>query len=81
MMNEPTSNQPSDHRGRDLADRVAARVQHLMSGRVRDFRVQIEDRGLVLQGRTRTYHAKQLVRQAAMEVAGKPILADEVEVF
>lgn len=65
----------------DLATRVEARVQHLLSGRVRDFRVQIQERGLVLQGRTRTYHARQLVRQAAMEAAGLPIFADEVEVF
>jgi hypothetical protein len=64
----------------DFAERVESRVQHLMAGRVRDFRVQIHDRGLVLRGRTRTYHAKQLVRQMAMEAAGMPILADEVEV-
>jgi hypothetical protein len=65
----------------DLATRVETRVQHLLAGRVRDFRVQIKEQGLVLQGRTRTYHARQLVRQAAMETAGLPIAADEVEVF
>jgi hypothetical protein len=65
----------------NLAECIEARVQHVMSGRVRDFRVQIQDKGLVLQGRTRTYHARQLVRQAAMEAAGLPILADELEVF
>jgi hypothetical protein len=80
-MNERLNKKPSERRDHDLADRVAARVHHLMSGRVRDFHVQIDKRGLVLRGRTQTYHAKQLVRQAAMEVAGMPILADEVEVF
>jgi len=80
-MNERPSTQLRARRYRDLADRVAARVHHLMSGRVSDFRVHIDKRGLVLRGRTRTYHAKQLVRQAAMEVTGMPILADEVEVF
>jgi len=80
-MNDRPNKRPGDRRDRDLAERVAACVHHLMSGRVRDFRVQIDKRGLVLRGQTRTYHAKQLVRQAAMEVAGMPILADEVEVF
>jgi hypothetical protein len=71
---------PHSLRGPDFAERVEERVQHLFAGRVRDFHVLIRDRGLVLQGRTRTYHAKQLVRQAAMEAAGMPILADELEV-
>lgn len=80
-MNERPNDTRKRLRGWNLAECVEARVLHLMSGRVRDFRVQIRETGLVIRGRTRTYHAKQLVRQAAMEVANLPILADEVEVF
>ncbi len=79
-MNQPPKRVPPHRDDPDFAERVASRVQHLMAGRVRDFRVQLHERGLVLRGRTRTYHAKQLVRQMAMEAAGMLILADEVEV-
>jgi len=67
--------------GTELAREIEARVLHRLAGRVRDFRVVIRDRGLVLKGRTRTYYAKQLVQQAVMESASLPILANEVEVF
>jgi len=34
----------------------------------------------VLQGRTRTYHAKQLAQHAVMEITELPILANEIRV-
>jgi hypothetical protein len=35
---------------------------------------------LVLQGRARPYHGKQLAPQAAMEITERPILAIEIRV-
>src|SRR5260370_17152280 len=68
-MRERKNNTTYYPRGRNLAERVEARVQHLMSGRVRDFHVVIQERGLVLHGRTRTYHPNHLARKPAMEAA------------
>jgi hypothetical protein len=34
----------------------------------------------VLQGRTATYHAKQLAQHAAMELGNLPIAAHDIEV-
>ncbi len=55
-------------------------VQRRLGGRVRDFRMVIQPNGLILQGWTATYHAKQLAQHAAMEIAGLPILANAIEV-
>lgn len=64
------------------ADQLETLIQrHLLSrARILGFRVQIHEQGLVLQGFAPTYHAKQLAQQAAMEVSGLPILANEIEV-
>ena len=55
-------------------------IQHRLSGRVRGIRVVRHDNGLILQGRTPTYYAKQLVLRVAMQAATLPILANEIEV-
>lgn len=64
------------------ADHLEALVQRQLTGRVsvRDLRVLVEDRGLVLRGRAATYYAKQIAQHAAMEATGLPILANEIEV-
>ena len=41
---------------------------------------QLQKTGLVLHGWTETYHAKQVAQHAAMQIAGVPILANEIEV-
>lgn len=61
-------------------ERVEAHVQRRLGGQVNDLRVVVRGEGLVLQGRTRTYHAKQLAQHAAMEIAERPILANDIEV-
>jgi hypothetical protein len=72
------------HGGRAVAERtvgqIEAYVRHRLAGRVRDFRVLIRDRGLVLRGRAPTYYVKQLAQHAVMERVGLPILANEIEV-
>lgn len=55
-------------------------IQARLRGQVRGIRVVRRDGGFVLQGRTPTYHAKQLVLHAAMQATTLPILADEIEV-
>ncbi len=60
--------------------RLEMHIQARLSGRVRGIRVVRRDNGFVLQGRTPTYYAKQLVLHAAMQATTLPILADEIEV-
>jgi hypothetical protein len=64
----------------EAVEEVEAKVATQIGGRVRDFRLAARGTGLVLQGRCRTYHAKQLVLQAVMEVTELPILANEIRV-
>jgi len=51
-----------------------------LGNRVRDLRIVVRPDGVILQGRTATYHAKQLAQHAAMELADLPILANDIEV-
>lgn len=55
-------------------------VQRRLGNRVRDLRVLVRPEGVVLKGRTATYHAKQLAQHAAMELGTLPILANDIEV-
>ena len=55
-------------------------IQARLGGRVRGLRVVRRDSGFVLQGRTRSYYAKQLVVHAAMKATNLPILVNEIEV-
>ncbi|HMC64610.1 MAG TPA: hypothetical protein VKI65_06700 [Gemmataceae bacterium] len=55
-------------------------LQRRIGSRVRDLRVVIRPEGMILRGRTSTYHAKQLAQHAAMELGGLPILANDIEV-
>jgi hypothetical protein len=61
-------------------ERLEAQLQHRLGNRVRDLRVLRLSAGIILQGRTVTYHAKQLATHAAMELADAPILANDIEV-
>jgi hypothetical protein len=56
-------------------------VQRRLGSRIRDLRVIVRQDGVILQGRTATYHAKQLAQHAAMELARLPILANDIEVY
>ena len=51
-----------------------------LGNRVRDLRVLRQGGGLVIQGRSTTYYAKQLAQHAAMELDNEPILANDIEV-
>jgi len=64
----------------EIVEEIEAKVATRIGGRVRDFRLVVRGKGLVLQGRCRTCHAKQLVLQAILEVTELPILANEIRV-
>jgi hypothetical protein len=61
-------------------ERVEAAILGRVGSRVSEVRVTVRGEGLVLQGRSRTHHAKQLAQQAAVEFADWPILANEIQV-
>lgn len=59
---------------------LEARVQVRFGARIRDFRLVILENGLVLRGRAKSFHVKQLAQHAVMKAAVLPILANEIEV-
>jgi hypothetical protein len=61
-------------------DRIGGLVWHQLGGRLRDFRLEVRDGGIVLRGRAPTYHAKQLAQHAVMSATDLPILRNEIEV-
>jgi hypothetical protein len=63
------------------AAELEAHVQCRLGGQIRDLRLVILDKGLVLQGHAHTYYAKQLAQHAVMEATERPILANEIEVY
>jgi hypothetical protein len=62
-------------------ERVENMLIRRLGNRIRDLRVVLLPAGLILQGRTATYHAKQIAQHVAMEEANLPILANEIEVL
>jgi hypothetical protein len=79
-MNRQTTEPCIDLATANEAAQLETHIQCRLSGRVRDFRLVIADKGLVLQGHAHTYYAKQLVQHAVMKATELPILANEIEV-
>jgi hypothetical protein len=65
---------------RSEIDQLESQVQARLNGRVRHLRLVVRGCGLIMMGRARTYHAKQLAQHAVMEATALPILANEIEV-
>ena len=61
-------------------DRIEDDIRRMFSQRVCDFHIQAIDDGLVLYGRTKTYHGKQLVQHAVMEATDMPLAANNIDV-
>jgi hypothetical protein len=61
-------------------ERLAADVQGYLGPRICDLQLLVRENGLVLQGRVRTYYAKQLAQHALMRATKRPIQANEIEV-
>lgn len=63
-----------------LAELVEQLVAARTGGRIRDLRVDVEDRGVVLSGRTATYYNKQLATHAVLDQLDGVSLSNEIEV-
>jgi hypothetical protein len=61
-------------------ENLAGLISRRLGNRIRNLRVLRQGGGLVIQGRTTTYYAKQLAQHAAMELDAEPILANDIEV-
>ena len=61
-------------------ERLESMLLRRLGNRIRDLRVIVLPAGVILQGRTGTYHAKQIAQHAAMEIAELPILANDIAV-
>jgi cell wall assembly regulator SMI1 len=62
------------------AEHLEMQLQRRLGSRVRELRVLVRHDGVVLKGWASTYHAKQLAQHAAMELADKRVLANDIEV-
>ncbi len=65
----------------ELAQFIEGHVNRVANGRIRDLHVVYSDDRIILQGRSRTYHAKQLAHQAVLDLTdGHPLLANQIVV-
>jgi hypothetical protein len=66
---------------KELAQLIEGHINRVASGRIRDLHVIYSDDKIILQGRSRTYHAKQLAHQTALDLTdGHPLLANQIVV-
>jgi hypothetical protein len=64
----------------DGIDRLEARLQSQLNGRVRDLHLLVAGQGLILRGHAHTYYAKQIAQHVVMDATELPIVANEIEV-
>jgi osmotically-inducible protein OsmY len=65
----------------ELAERIEGHIERRASGRIRDLHVVCSDGMIILMGRSRTYHAKQLAQEAVFDLTeGQASLANEIVV-
>ena len=61
-------------------EELTSLIVRRLGNRIRNLRIVRQGGGLVIQGRTSTYYAKQLAQHAAMELNNERILANDIEV-
>jgi hypothetical protein len=72
---------PRSRSTQDLAEHIEGCIERMASGRIRDLHVVCSDDEIILQGRSRTYHAKQLAQQAVLDLTdGFPLLTNQIVV-
>ena len=79
MNRAPNAGEPGHLTPATLAE-LEELVRVRLGGRVREFRLSIRDAGLVLRGRAKSHHAKQLAQQALMDLTRAQIRSNEIEV-
>ena len=62
-------------------ERLEDEIRSRLGGRVRGLHLVMCNHGFVLQGHSRTHHAKQVAQHAAIEGTTLPLLANEIEVI
>jgi hypothetical protein len=66
---------------KELAQFIEGHIHRVASGRIHDLHVVYSADKIILQGRSRTYHAKQLAHQAVLDLTdGYPLLANQIVV-
>jgi hypothetical protein len=53
-----------------LAERLEGHIERRACGRIRDLHVVCSGQIIILRGRSRTYHAKQLAQEAVFDLTG-----------
>jgi len=67
--------------GEELAGRLEGYIERKACGRIRDLKVVCRDDLIILEGRARTYHAKQIAQEAVLDVTeGQTALANLIVV-
>ena len=65
----------------ELAEEIEGHIERRASGRIRDLHVVCSDGMIILMGRSRTYHAKQLAQQAVLDLTdGHTLLTNQIVV-
>ena len=65
----------------EMAERIEGFIAQRASGRIRDLHVDYSEDAIILQGRSRTYHDKQLAQQAVLDLTdGYPLLTNLIVV-
>jgi len=65
----------------ELAERIEGHITRRASGRIRDLHVLYSEDAIIIQGRSRTYHDKQLAQQAVLDLTdGYPLLTNQIVV-
>ncbi|HEX8202828.1 MAG TPA: hypothetical protein VF590_20290 [Isosphaeraceae bacterium] len=65
----------------DLAVRLHGHIERKASGRIRDLHVVCAEDMVIVQGRSRTYHAKQLAQEAVLDLMdARSTLANQIVV-
>jgi hypothetical protein len=63
-----------------LVEQLEVLLQRRLGNRIRNLSVLVLPQGIILRGRTNTYHAKQVAQHAVMELSSLPLLANDIEV-
>jgi predicted hotdog family 3-hydroxylacyl-ACP dehydratase len=79
-MNEYLHEDKTDRQPGASAIELEAQVLSRIGRRVSSFHVVVVEKGLILKGRSLSYHVKQLAQQAVMSATSIPIVRNEIEV-
>jgi hypothetical protein len=59
---------------------IQTELRQRLRGQICELHIVARDNGLVLQGRCRSYYAKQLAQHGLMQASELPLLANEIDV-